>query len=130
MISFVAFLISISFICAAAKDYKSNWSALDDGSKFMYYRGLISGISWQNAINKMQEAKEKDARHRLILYVIGNIERLDAQSVLRVISELYNDPSNAQLHPDVIFFPAAAKLLGYPEKELAEGLRILRAASP
>lgn len=125
-------MILLTLISAWAKDYKSNWKDIDDNSKYMYYRGLISGISWRNTINEIElkGIKEKDSRQRLILYVTSNINRIDPQSVTRIISELYNDSTNAQLHPDIIFFPAAAKLLGYPENEISEVLRILRSIPP
>src|SRR5262249_59085085 len=68
----------------------------------------------------------RDAWQRVSMRVYQGISQVDGAAVERGISELYADPANAQIHMSLLFFPAAAKLLGVPDSDIAEALRILR----
>jgi len=81
-------LIMLPFMSIWAEDYKAQWQSSDDSYHVIYYNGLTSGFSWWNAITELMVIKEKDARQRLMSYVITNIHKVDPQSVARVASEL------------------------------------------
>lgn len=123
--SLIFCLVGVSLLIYAcendADNYESKWDKLSDASKNSYCGGMISGISWATPLHNDYESMNK-----LMFDVLTNVETLDHRAIAKNISELYKDPANAQLHYELLFFPAAAKLLGYSEKDVAILLRIFR----
>jgi len=71
-----------------------------------------------------------NASQRIVMQVHKNTSKVDAAAVTRVMSDLYKDPANAQIPNALLFFPAAARLLGVSESEISEALRIMRQSTP
>ena len=112
-----------------AEDFSSLWEKLDDDFNMVWMAGYISGLRGGKIATEAYQAIPKsslDSRQKLISFVLSKAQNIDAKSVVRVINDLYEDSANSQLHYQFLFFPAAARLLGYPEKEINETLILLR----
>jgi hypothetical protein len=126
----IAMILSLIFITGTkAMDYLGWWKDTHQNLKNFWAQGMIDGLTWGNAMEEIKKIENKDARQRMMSYVYANIDKVDNTAVIRVMNDFYNDSANSQLHIGILFFPAAAKLLGYPEEEIKEGLEILRKAS-
>ena len=128
---FLASLVSTSF----AKDYASGWLSGGEAGKAynqMFVKGFGQGISWAKTFVefiKTVPRSDWDTRQRVMFHVFSNADKVDDSAAERMMTSLYTDPANAQIHRNLIFFAAAAKLLGVPQNEIDETLRLFRLPS-
>jgi len=112
-----------------AKDFFSLWQELGDDFNMVWMAGYISGLQAGKITTEAYQVIPKsslDSRQKLISFVLSKAQNIDAKSVVRVINHLYEDSTNSQVHYQFLFFPAAARLLGYPENEINKTLILLR----
>ncbi len=130
----IASIIFVSLVSRSfATDYASIWF-LGDGETAkiqnqFFVKGFTQGISWAKTFSEFVQTvppSKWDVRQRLMFNVFSNTKKIEASAVEHIMSSLYKDPVNTQIHPNLIFFAAAAKLLGFPENEVAETLRLFR----
>ena len=124
----LSLLLALTVSTGLAQDYFSLWSAQPADLRVGYLEGLLVGLKLSHTLALLQQEPEAswDAWQRVSLRVYQDVSKVDGAAVERGISELYADPANAPIHMSLLFFPAAAKLLGVPDRDIAEALRILR----
>jgi hypothetical protein len=125
---YLSLLLALTASTVLAQDYFSLWSSQPADRRGGYLEGLIVGLKLSYPLARLQQEPESswDAWQRISMRVYQGVSQVDGAAVERAISELYADPANAQIHMSLLFFPAAAKLLGVPDSDIAEALRILR----
>jgi hypothetical protein len=124
----LSLLLTLTVSTVLAQDYFSLWSSQPADLRAGYLEGLLVGLKLSHTLAMLQNEPESswDAWQRVSLRVYQEVSQVDGAAVERGISELYADPANAPIHMSLLFFPAAAKLLGVPDSDIAEALRILR----
>jgi hypothetical protein len=124
----LSLLLALTVSTVLAQDYFSLWSSQPTNMRVGYLEGLIVGLKLSHTITMLQQEPESswDAWQRVSMRVYKEVSQVDGAAVERGISDLYADPANAQINMSLLFFPAAAKLLGVPDSDIAEALRILR----
>jgi hypothetical protein len=124
----LSLLLALTVSTVLAQDYLSLWSSQPANMRAGYLEGLTVGLELSHTLARLQQEPESswDAWQRVSMRVYQDVGKVDGAAVERGISELYADPANAQIHMSLLFFPAAAKLLGVPDGDITEALRILR----
>ena len=127
----VVFLLSPTYLMS--DDFYKNWMASTNVAKQNFVSGFASGITWRHSIDRNINCAHKAtlAAQQEALCLVTHSEKLpQPTSIVRVMEELYADPANAELHYDLIFFVATAKLLGFSDTKAREAVEILRRNPP
>jgi hypothetical protein len=110
-------------------DFYKNWLSSSSVAKRNFVIGFASGITWRHTIDQNVKCGHNlalEAQQEAICLVVHTAKLPEDTSIVRVMEQLYSDPANAELHYDMIFFVATAKLLGLSETKSREALEIFR----
>jgi len=128
-LAFLAFVLSTDNLKAV--DYAE--FGKDSSADAIYAAGMINGLSWSKTILGKKAISQalppKAIEGNMIAYVYSKCDNMDAKLVGPIMADLYKDPANGQLHPSLVFFTAAAKLLGFPESGIEKSLGVMRSGS-
>jgi hypothetical protein len=127
VLSGAAFFLYPTYLLSV--DFYKNWTASTTVEKRNFVTGFASGITWRHTIDHGVNCGNNAAlaaQQEAICLVMHSEKLPESTSIVRVMEQLYSDPANAELHYDLIFFVATAKLLSLSEAKSNEALEIFR----